>query len=323
METTEKQLDETRSQHTTEVTGKNQDVFVDPRSDFGFKKIFGSKEGEADLIAMLNAFICEEMPSVSNVEYLNTEISGNTAEERKTIFDVYVKDEKNWHYNLEMQDREIKNPLSREFGYICRIHSSSLKPGKQFNYKLDTIVGLFIANFHIIKDPDAPCINLVEFICKKNEHISVPETKLITIELPKFKKELKALEKEKDVYLYLLNNLACLQQIPALLDNEKYGPLFERARIANFNKQEMKNYEAYKKQEENHLLEIEFREEKAKIEGKLEGQLEGKLEGKLNEATKVVENLLKEGVFSLEKIASIVDLPLDQVVQISRRLVTV
>lgn len=289
-----------------------QSTFIDPRTDYGFKKLFGDEDGEEDLVKMINAIMEQKFQSVEKVQFMNTEKLGNNKYQRKTLYDVYVRDEKNWYYNLKMQNQEIKNPLSREFGYICRGHSAMLMPGKQYKYDLNTVVGIFIANFIIIDDPASPCINLLEVTCEDNKLISIPEAKLISIELPKFTKSIGDLKGEKDAYLYLLNHLADMQDIPTEFNNEKYRPLFERARIANFNNDEMTVYDRFMKQEETRHLEMEMMSEKSIAKGMEKGMEKGKLE----EATLVVKHLLKEGIFSTEKIATIVSLPVTQVEQI-------
>jgi hypothetical protein len=58
---------------------------MNPKTDFGFKKIFGDKEL---LIAFLNTILPE---TIVDIEYLPTEQFGYVEETRKAIYDVYAK----------------------------------------------------------------------------------------------------------------------------------------------------------------------------------------------------------------------------------------
>ena len=64
---------------------KDAGVFIDPRTDFGFKRLFGDKELMMDF---LNSVLELKSP-ILNLEYRNTVQIGLSKEEPATIFDLY------------------------------------------------------------------------------------------------------------------------------------------------------------------------------------------------------------------------------------------
>jgi len=45
--------------------------FLNPRTDFAFKKIFGSSENKGILISFLNALLYQEQPVIEDLEILD------------------------------------------------------------------------------------------------------------------------------------------------------------------------------------------------------------------------------------------------------------
>ena len=60
--------------------------YLNPLTDFGFHKIFGSVSNKDLLIDFLNQVIREE-GLITDVEYLNPEQLGNYRTDRKAVFD--------------------------------------------------------------------------------------------------------------------------------------------------------------------------------------------------------------------------------------------
>ncbi|MDR3366847.1 MAG: Rpn family recombination-promoting nuclease/putative transposase, partial [Prevotellaceae bacterium] len=75
------------------------EVFMNPKTDFGFKKIFGNK---LLLMGFLNALgvLPEE---IADIKYLPLEQLGIVKENRKAIYDIYVTTASGKRYIVEMQ----------------------------------------------------------------------------------------------------------------------------------------------------------------------------------------------------------------------------
>ena len=72
------------------IIDEKPDRYLNPFTDFGFKKLFGTEPNKDLLIDFLNELIKEE-GKITDIEYLNTERLGNLKADRKAIFDLYCK----------------------------------------------------------------------------------------------------------------------------------------------------------------------------------------------------------------------------------------
>ena len=69
-----------------------KEKYINPYTDFGFKKLFGTEMNKDLLISFLNALFHDEQV-VKDVKYLNSEKLGEGYGDRKAIFDVYCENE--------------------------------------------------------------------------------------------------------------------------------------------------------------------------------------------------------------------------------------
>ena len=77
--------------------------YINPLTDFGFKRIFGTPFNKALLIDFLNALL-EGEREVSDVTYRNSEQLGTNIEERRAVFDVYCQAKDGSRFIVEMQN---------------------------------------------------------------------------------------------------------------------------------------------------------------------------------------------------------------------------
>lgn len=77
--------------------------YINPHTDFGFKRLFGSEFNKELLISFLNAMFHGEQ-NVQDVTYLNSEQLGDRTDARRAIFDVYCENDKGEKFIVEMQN---------------------------------------------------------------------------------------------------------------------------------------------------------------------------------------------------------------------------
>ena len=82
-----------------------QERYINPYTDFGFKKLFGTELNKELLISFLNALLQGEQ-TVKNVTYLNAEHLGTQEIDRRAVFDVYCEGENGEKFLVEMQRGE-------------------------------------------------------------------------------------------------------------------------------------------------------------------------------------------------------------------------
>ena len=87
METVNKSQTENQSDTTqvtlSEVIFKEAGVYINPLTDFGFKRIFGTEANKDLLIDFLNAFLDIE-GGIKDLQYTNTEKQGHAKKDWRT-----------------------------------------------------------------------------------------------------------------------------------------------------------------------------------------------------------------------------------------------
>ncbi|TAF67939.1 MAG: Rpn family recombination-promoting nuclease/putative transposase, partial [Cytophagales bacterium] len=76
--------------------------YINPFTDFGFKKLFGEEANKDLLIDFLNALLGEK-DNIISITYLKTEQLGRQEIDRKAIFDLYCENDKGEKMIIEMQ----------------------------------------------------------------------------------------------------------------------------------------------------------------------------------------------------------------------------
>lgn len=81
----------------------SQERYINPFTDFGFEKLFGTEFNKELLIDFLNQVLADR-EQVQDLTYLNTEHLGNTEIDRKAILDLYYENERGEKFIIELQN---------------------------------------------------------------------------------------------------------------------------------------------------------------------------------------------------------------------------
>jgi predicted transposase/invertase (TIGR01784 family) len=81
--------------------------YLNPLTDFGFHKLFGTESGKELLIDFLNEIIKKE-GLITDIQYLPPEQWGDLETDRRAIFDIFCTNEKGEYFIVEMQKAIIK-----------------------------------------------------------------------------------------------------------------------------------------------------------------------------------------------------------------------
>ena len=254
-----------------------QDKYINLLTDFGFKRVFGTEPNKRLLIDFLNTLLPPHH-QIRDLTFRNTENLGNTAIDRKAIFDIYCQAESGERFIVEIQKAKHNFFKDRSVYYSSfPIQEQSLKGN--WNYKLSPVYTVGILDF-VFDDhrQDPTFLHIVEL---KNQRCEVfyDKLKYIYIELPKFTKSLEELETHFDKWLYLLKHLPDLTDRPIVLQEDVFNELFETAEIANFTTNEQQIYEnSLKYYRDWYSISTSLKEE-AREEGREEGLAEGLEQG--------------------------------------------
>ena len=214
--------------------------FIDPKIDFAFKKIFGSSDSKDILINFLNAILYEGQPLIEALEIIDSQPENPTLGAQETRLDVKATINGDRIALVEIQLINVPSFGNRVLYNAAKSYSQQLT-GKDRYERLKTVISLKIADFEMFE-------NQPEFMSRfvfqeKEQQFESPDTaiELVFIELPKFSKELAALETTADQWIYFIKNTSTLETIPETLSAvPEIQEAFRIAREDNFTQEELK-----------------------------------------------------------------------------------
>ncbi len=223
-------------------------IFINPKIDFAFKKIFGSEDSKDILISFLNALIYEAKPTIQDLEIINPYLAPKIRGIKDTYLDIKAKiiDSETGEQRtviIEMQVLNIEGFEKRILYNAAKSYSIQLTTGQGYEL-LNPVIALTITDF--VMFADLPNVTSRFVLKEKDFLIDYPiyDIELIFVELPKFKKDLSELETIIDKWLFFLNNARKLQNIPATMDNiPELKKAFYIANQANLTVEELDNQE--------------------------------------------------------------------------------
>jgi len=219
---------------------EQKEKYINPLTDFGFKKLFGTESTKVLLIDFLNQILPDR--KIKDLSYSSNEKQGQTEIDRKAIFDLYCIGDNGERFIVEMQKAK-QNWFKDRSVYYASFPIQEQAKKNEWNYKLDPVYSIGILDF--IFDDHKKEKELLHIVELKNQHCEVFYNKLkfIYLELPKFKKKEKDLKTHFDKWIFVLTHLSKLQNRPKKLQERVFAKLFEEAEIAKFTPQEREAYE--------------------------------------------------------------------------------
>ena len=291
---------------------KIEERYISLLTDFGFKRIFGTKPNKDLLINFLNSLF-EGFQVIKDVKYLNSEHVGDVYAERKAIFDVYCENENGEKFIVEMQNAYQRYFKDRSLFYSTFPIREQAPKGADWNFKLDHVYTVALLNFDLSEEAfDKDDINHdVGLLDKKTHKVFNDKLSFKYVEIAKFDKTENELVTLYDKWLYVLKNLSRLDKRPAALKEKIFSKLFGEAEIAKFTPTELKEYEdslkAYRDVKNSIDTALEKGREEGRAEGREEGRAEGREEGRVEGVIQVAKKLLESGM-DVDTIMKMTDL---------------
>jgi predicted transposase/invertase (TIGR01784 family) len=299
------------SQNHSKMT--KSDKFINPFTDFGFKKIFGEEENKDLLIAFLNSLL-PAPHHVVTLTYKRTDQQGGTAFDRKAIFDLYCEGEGGTKFIVEMQKAKQNYFKERSLFYTTFPIQEQAVRGDDWDYKLAPVYMIGILDFIFDEDRAIQDRDVIHYVELKDQHNRVFYEKLVFLYLamPNFRKKLTELNTFQDKWFYVLKNLQSLSEIPVELRDGVFKKLFQVADLANLSKEEHQDYITSLK----YYRDMKNVTDTAFQEGEIKGKIEGKIEGKMEERLKSIQKAIRRGKLTDVEIAEDYEVSLEQVQQI-------
>jgi predicted transposase/invertase (TIGR01784 family) len=261
---------------------KKTTQFINPFTDFGFKKLFGEEENKDLLIDFLNTLLPQNHQIVT-LTYKPSDQSGLTVFDRKAIYDLYCEGVGGSKFIVEMQKAKQTYFKDRALFYTTFPIQAQAKKGiKQeeekieWDFKLAPVYMVSVLDFVFDEDKKIPEGTVVYFVELKDQYNRPFYEKLLYIYLamPRFNKTLIELITPQDNWLYILKNLPNLEEVPEMFQQGILSKIFKVADMANLTREERRSYEQSVKQ----YRDLKNVTDTAFYDGKMEGRMEEKKE---------------------------------------------
>jgi predicted transposase/invertase (TIGR01784 family) len=275
--------------------------YLNPFTDFGFKKIFGEEASKPLLIDFLNALLFQT-DKIVDLTFKNNEQLGQTDLDRKAIYDIYCENEKGEKFIVELQKAKQNYFKERTIYYSTFPIREQAEKG-EWNYNLKAVYCIGILDFTFDDYETEPeKSEVVHTIKLKNQNGKIFYEKLtfIYLEMPNFKLSENQLTTRLDKWLYFIKNLEDFQTIPSIIADEVFNQAFEKAELARFGQTELANYEYSLKIFRDNKAVYDYAVDTAFEEGINEGVL--KVARKAKQMGMEIENIIKLTGLSKEEV---------------------
>ena len=279
----------------------NATRYINPYTDFGFKKLFGTELNKDLLISFLNALFNNSEKEIEDIQYLNGENLGDGYGDRRSIFDVYCMAKDGSRFIVEMQKAEQTYFKDRSVYYDTTPIRQQAPKGK-WDYHLEEVYTVGILNFEFPNGeyPADSYRHEVKLKDVDDHHVFYDKLTFVYLEMPKFNKTENELVTMFDKWMFVLRNLSRLLERPQALQDRVFQKLFDQAEIAKYSDAERRQYEVSQKEYWDYTSSLETAERK------------GEKKGVRKEKEDTVRKMKTKG-YSVSDIAEITGLTVDEI----------
>ncbi|PWK26346.1 putative transposase/invertase (TIGR01784 family) [Arcicella aurantiaca] len=216
--------------------------YINPYTDFGFKKLFG-EEGNKDLLI---DFLNQLLPTHHQIETLtfrNNENSSEFAFERKAVFDIHCHAQNGERFIVEMQKAKVNYFKDRSLFYTTFPIREQAKRGEAWDFRLTPVYMIAILDF--LYDEEAEKQKFLRSVALKDQDGEIFYDKLHFkfIQMPLFNKGENELKTHFDKWIYFLKNLDSFNDIPLILKEPIFEKAFHEAEIAAMTAPQFEQYQ--------------------------------------------------------------------------------
>ncbi len=277
--------------------------FIDPLSDFGFKKLFGSEPNKEILIDFLNQLF-KGKKVIRDLTFKPIERFCEGKDAKTVYLDLFCTGDEGEQFLVEMQRADQYYLKERGVFYASRVISEQLPKGEGgWNYALKEVYLIFLLEFDMKGSGDGYLHDYC-LMDRQTGQVFYDKLEFKFIELPLFTKTEDQLETDLDRWFFLLKNLSQLNKIPVFLRKKVFQKVLRIAEIANLTKEERMLYQSQAQREFDYKNAVAFAAEKLAQELVVEKaeKLAGEMAEKLAEAK--AEKLAEEKTWKILAVQS-------------------
>jgi predicted transposase/invertase (TIGR01784 family) len=280
---------------------KNMALYLDPKNDLTFKRVFG--EHKHLCMSLINSMLPLEKPIVS-IEYLTGELTPRLPDVlRNSIVDVRCTDSENRQFIVEMEMYWSESIRSRLLFNASKAYVMQLDKAEGFKL-LQPVYAISFVNDRFEKSPEMEneYYHYYKIVNVKNTKKQIEGLEFLLVELPKFKPQNRAEKKLHELWLRFLTeiNERTTEAPKELLENELTREAVGYMETAAYTKEQLYAYD---------YIKIALMTERSRLSDALE---KGMKEGMEKGMEKVAIKMLKKRI-PVEDICDFTGLSLQQV----------
>lgn len=214
--------------------------FINPFTDYGFKKIFGQEISKDLLIDFLNDLL-EGERVITDLTFLNNEQLPEYDEGRGLIYDIYCSTDTGEKIIVEMQNKSQLRFKERALYYLSNAIVQQGEKGVDWRFNIKAVYGIFFMNF--LFDDSVKLRTDVILANRETGKLFSDRMRQVFIALPVFQKEEEECENDFERWIYTLKNMETLKRMPFKARKAVFEKLEEIADVASLNKEERERYE--------------------------------------------------------------------------------
>ncbi len=280
--------------------------FLDVKTDYAFKMVFGNAKHQDLLLSFLNSILTfqndEKIEDLTIQDPYNPPLLKGM---KDSYVDVKATLSTGEQVMIEMQVINHDGFEKRVLYNACKKYSMQLVTGSQYHL-LKPVIAVSVVDF-VMFDNNDRLINCFRLLEKEQLTEYSGEIELVFIELPKFQKNFEDLQELQDQWIYFVKHAEEFDLVP-----DSFNPSVQKAlEIVNEAGMTSEELELHHKRKEFVAIQkssIELGEKKGKQEGREEGREEGRQEEKLD----IAQKMLAQGL-EMDLIQSITGLSPQQI----------
>ena len=307
--------------------------YINPFTDWGFKRLFGQEFSKDLLINFLNDLFEGEF-QIKDVTFKDKEQLGDTNDLRGCIFDIYCVTDDDKHFIVEMQNRWVPFFVNRSIYYASKAFVAQRKKFDEAGvrtailYQFVPVYVVCIMNFMPKEHEVTKFRTDVALREKSSDSIFSDKLRFIYLSLPFFDKSEEECETGFEKWIYVLKYMEVLERLPFTAQKKIFDHLAKLADVRCLSSEEQEKYDesikavddyysglygSYVEGEEKGIA--KGRAEgiaKGRAEGMAKGRAEGMAKGMAKEKLDTANRLLSMGL-SEAQVSTATELPLEEI----------
>jgi len=216
-------------------------TFINPFTDFGFKKLFGEESALPRLKSLIEDAL-ELAKPIRDLQFMSAEQLGSRDDERRAVYDVYCTADDGSHFIVELQRAKQHFFKDRTVFYASFPIRAQAQKGV-WNYKLYPVYCLGILDFAFSDTDPLRWHHIVQLKDQEGE-VFYDKLTFAFLELAKFNKTPEECTSQLERWCYMLRNMDGISDIPEVLKKDSLiKSAFDESRLLALSPEEQLCYE--------------------------------------------------------------------------------